>query len=38
MEPATLVTMIVILGIVWGGFAGLLITALRKESRKPAEK
>jgi hypothetical protein len=34
MQPATVVTMIVILGIVWGGFAGLLVTALRKESGK----
>jgi succinate-acetate transporter protein len=34
MQPVTLVTMIVIMGIVWGGFAGLLMTALRKESGK----
>lgn len=34
MSSATLVTMIAILGFVWGGFALCLFTALRKESQK----
>ena len=34
MSTAGWITMIVILGIVWGGFATILATALRKESHK----
>jgi hypothetical protein len=34
MTVATWVTMIVIVSIVWGGFAFALTTALRKESEK----
>lgn len=34
MQTSGWITMIVIMGIVWGGFAVLLATALRKESRK----
>ncbi|MEX1256624.1 MAG: MetS family NSS transporter small subunit [Gemmatimonadota bacterium] len=34
MTVATWVTMIVIVSIVWGGFAFALRTALRKESEK----
>jgi hypothetical protein len=34
MQASTWITMIVIMGIVWGGFAFLLATALRKEGRK----
>lgn len=37
MQTITWVTMIVIMSFVWGGFALLLATALRKESGKPAE-
>lgn len=34
METTGWITMIVIMGIVWGGFGYLLTTALRKESKK----
>jgi hypothetical protein len=34
MQASTWITMIVIMGIVWGGFGFLLATALRKERRK----
>lgn len=34
METITWVTMLIVMGIVWGGFALLLVTALRKESGK----
>lgn len=34
MQTSTIITMVIILGIVWGGFAVLLLTALRKESNK----
>lgn len=34
MTTATWITMIVILGFVWGGFAVVLTTAVRKESVK----
>lgn len=37
MQTITWITMAVILTFVWGGFAFLLVTALRKESGKPAE-
>lgn len=35
-EPtaATWITMLVIVGFVWGGFAAALVTAVRKESVK----
>jgi hypothetical protein len=32
MTTATWITMIVIMGFVWGGLALLLVTALRRES------
>ena len=34
MSTATLITMIAILGFIWGGFAVFLGMALRKESEK----
>ncbi|CAN5705987.1 hypothetical protein BH23GEM6_BH23GEM6_11260 [soil metagenome] len=34
MQTSTIITMIVILSVVWGGFAILLVMALRKESHK----
>jgi len=34
MQTSTIVTMVVILSLVWGGFAVLLVMALRKESHK----
>jgi hypothetical protein len=34
MTTSTLITMILIMGLVWGGFLFLLVTALRKESGK----
>jgi hypothetical protein len=34
MTPATWITMIVIMGFVWGGFSMVLSTAIRKESGK----
>ncbi|HEY4611638.1 MAG TPA: hypothetical protein VII11_01480 [Bacteroidota bacterium] len=34
METATLITMILVVGTVWGGFALVLTTALRKEKEK----
>jgi hypothetical protein len=34
METSTWITMILILGLVWGGFGFLLVKALRKESAK----
>lgn len=37
MQTITWLTMIVIMSFVWGGFAFLLVTALRKESGKPEE-
>lgn len=36
MQPSTWITMIAVLGIVWGGFVFLLVLALRRESRKDA--
>jgi hypothetical protein len=38
MQTTTLVTMIVIMGIVWGGFATLLTIALRSEREKRGEQ
>jgi len=34
MQTSTIITMVVILSLVWGGFAILLVMALRKESHK----
>ena len=34
MTTATVITMVLILGFVWGGFALALFTAIRKESGK----
>lgn len=34
MELSTLITMVLVVGMVWGGFAAVLIMALRKESQK----
>ncbi|HEX9829119.1 MAG TPA: MetS family NSS transporter small subunit [Bacteroidota bacterium] len=34
METSTVVTMILVLGTVWGGFAIALRTALKKEKQK----
>lgn len=34
MNDQAFVTMLVVLGIVWGGFAALLIYALRRERSK----
>jgi hypothetical protein len=34
MQTITWITMIVIMALVWGGFGVLIVTALRKESRK----
>lgn len=37
MEPAAIVTFVVIAGIVWGGFVVIATTAVRKERRKGQE-
>jgi hypothetical protein len=37
MDPAAIVTFVVIAGIVWGGFLLIATTAIRKESRKSGE-
>jgi hypothetical protein len=37
MELSTLITMVLVVGTVWGGFAAVLITALRKENQKSTE-
>jgi hypothetical protein len=37
METATWITMLLITGFVWGGFAFILATALRKEAGKRDE-
>ena len=37
MQTITWITIAVIVTFVWGGFAFLLVTALRKESGKPSE-
>jgi hypothetical protein len=36
MPIETVLTMVIILGIVWGGFTTILSVALRKERRKRA--
>ncbi len=38
MEASGWITMILILGFVWGGFAIILVTALRKESGKTRDE
>lgn len=37
MTVATWVTMTLVIGFVWGGFALVLFTAVRKESRKTSD-
>jgi len=37
MESSTWITMILILGLVWGGFGLLLVVAVRKESGRSRE-
>ena len=37
MTNSTWITMIVVMGGVWGGFASVLLTAVRKESGKSSE-
>ncbi len=34
MTTSTVITMVLILGFVWGGFSFFLLTAVRKESDK----
>lgn len=34
MEPAAVLTFVLVAGFVWGGFITILTTAVRKESRK----
>lgn len=34
MTPATWITMLTVMAFVWGGFAWVLATAVRKESTK----
>jgi hypothetical protein len=34
MEPSAIVIMVLICGLVWGGFGVILWTAVRKEGRK----
>jgi hypothetical protein len=34
MEIPTVLTMILVVGTVWGGFATVLVTAVRKERQK----
>lgn len=38
MEPAAIVTLVLIGGFVWGGFLLILMTALRKERAKGGEE
>jgi hypothetical protein len=38
MTGATWITMIAIAGFVWGGFAVVLLTAIRKESGKARDE
>jgi len=37
VTPVAILTMILILSVVWGGFAVCLVTALRREARKDRE-
>lgn len=38
MEPAAILTFLVIAGFIWGGLVVLLATAVRKERRKEASE
>lgn len=38
MSASALIFMIVVCGLVWGGFSGLLIRALRREGRKSSSR
>jgi hypothetical protein len=38
MTPSSLLAMLIILTLVWGGLAGLLVLALRKEKDKKRSK
>ena len=38
MEPAAIVTFLVIAGFIWGGFVLTLVTAVRKERHKGASE
>ncbi|MCH7665787.1 MAG: MetS family NSS transporter small subunit [Acidobacteria bacterium] len=35
MSATALLFMFLVCGVVWGGFAGLLLRAIRREGRKP---
>jgi len=37
MPAATIVTMVLTIGVIWGGFVFVLVQALKKERGKPAE-
>lgn len=37
MSPAAILTMILTVGIIWGGFLTVLLTALRKERDKTGQ-
>ncbi len=37
MTASTWITMIVVMGCVWGGFSWVLLTAIRKESEKSGD-
>ena len=37
MTGATWITMILVMGFVWGGFSYVLVTAIRKESVKSGD-
>jgi hypothetical protein len=37
MEPAAILTFVIVAGIVWGGFVTIAVTAIRKERRKQDE-
>ena len=37
MQPETIVMMIIILGVVWGGFVALLIYAMKVERRRSVD-
>jgi hypothetical protein len=38
MEPAALITFVVIAGLVWGGFVMIVTTAVRSEGRKNGKR
>ena len=38
MEPAAIVTFVLVAGSVWGGLTLILVTAIRKERRKRPEE